>query len=356
MERVVGKSLIISYIWKNLFDNKLINKFLIIVPNLNLITQFKDDMIDYGIDSDFIGEVWSGVKEWDKPIVISTWQSLSNYRDKLQEFDAFMVDECHGIKAAVLLDILKETSNATYRFGCTGTMPNDPLEDLNVRSYLGPIFNEYPAKYLKEQGYLAPCQINQIFLHYKKKFKGDFFEVKDLIFKNQFRMIIIKNLILSVDSNIILLLVNKVEDEGQMFLDYLKSFPEFNDREIIFLSGKTKKDEREHWRQEAIKNDRKIIIISTYPIFQAGVNIPALDNIFFLSPVKSKIRLLQSIGRALRLHDRKEKAIIWDLIDDQNKWFEEHSIIRERYYSIEAFDITTQDFYEKDYENEEFFK
>lgn len=67
-----GKSLIISYIIKNLFDNGLTKKHLIIVPTLGLITQFKDDLIDYGIDKKLIGVANKDHKEFDKTIVVST--------------------------------------------------------------------------------------------------------------------------------------------------------------------------------------------------------------------------------------------------------------------------------------------
>lgn len=231
-----GKSLIISYICDNLFKNNLCKRFLIIVPNLNLITQFKNDMIDYGFDADRIGEVWAGTKEWDKEIVISTWQSLNKYEDKLLLFDSFICDECHSVAGTVLRDMLSKMKNAVYRFGCTGTLSDDDLDDFNCRSYLGPVFKSYSAKYLKEQGYLADCQINQILLHYKKKFKGDYHEVKDEIFRNTFRLDIIRNKLLDVKSNLVLMLVNKVEDEGEFFLNYLKSFKEFDDYEIQFIS------------------------------------------------------------------------------------------------------------------------
>jgi superfamily II DNA or RNA helicase len=135
--------------------------------------------------------------------------------------------------------------NADFRYGCTGTLSDDEIDVMNVRSYIGPVFKEYSTKYLKERGYLVECQINQISLHYEKKFKGDFFEVKDKIFKNEFRMDVIKNCLTRINDNLALMLVNKVEDEGQYFLDYLRKFKEFDDIEIIFLSGRTKKDDRE---------------------------------------------------------------------------------------------------------------
>lgn len=341
-----GKSLILAYIWKNLFENDLIKKQIIIVPNLNLITQFKEDWIDYGINLDFIGEVWSGTKEWNKKIVISTWQSLDNYHEKLELFDSVFVDECHMSKAQVIGELLSKMPNAQYRIGCTGTLPDEMLDELNIRSYLGPIIKEYDTKFLRENGFVAPCTIKKININYLKTYKKDFHASKLEIFQNLFRMNIIKNILISIKENVSLVLVGKVEDEGKFLESYLKKYSEFDDYEIVFLNGKISKANREKWRQKAIKNDSKLILISTYPILQAGVNIPCLTHVIFAAPYKSKIRILQSIGRTLRLHEAKERAYIYDIVDMNNKWFTKHSEIRDLHYDRENFDIEEYNYQE----------
>lgn len=51
-------------------------------------------------------------------------------------------------------------------------------------------------------------------------------------------------------------------------------------------------------------------------MYSTGVNIRNLHNIIFASPSKSKIRVLQSIGRGLRLGADKTSATLYDLADD----------------------------------------
>jgi hypothetical protein len=89
-----GKSLIISYLIKNFPIH--VRKTLIIVPTLQLVDQFKGDMIDYGFNSHDIGSVNSKKKEFDAMIVVSTWQSLKNQMDQLERFEAVIVDEVNG--------------------------------------------------------------------------------------------------------------------------------------------------------------------------------------------------------------------------------------------------------------------
>lgn len=92
-----GKSLVISYIIKTLLNNASktnVKKSIIVVPSTSLIAQFKKDMIDYGISEKHIGKVYADYKEWDKTIVISTWQTLKNNINKLDLYDCIIGDEC----------------------------------------------------------------------------------------------------------------------------------------------------------------------------------------------------------------------------------------------------------------------
>jgi superfamily II DNA or RNA helicase len=56
--------------------------------------------------------------------------------------------------------------------------------------------------------------------------------------------------------------------------------------------------------------------VASFGTFSTGINIRNLHNIIFSSPSKSRIRNLQSIGRGLRLGDKKTKATLYDIADD----------------------------------------
>jgi superfamily II DNA or RNA helicase len=62
------------------------------------------------------------------------------------------------------------------------------------------------------------------------------------------------------------------------------------------------------------------------------------------SPSKSKIKVLQSIGRMLRKHTSKQEAILYDIVDDltyknQNNFTFKHFIDRTKIYEKENFDF-----------------
>ena len=47
-----------------------------------------------------------------------------------------------------------------------------------------------------------------------------------------------------------------------------------------------------------------------------GINIKRLHHVILASSYRSKIKILQSIGRGLRTHETKDKLIVWDMTDD----------------------------------------
>lgn len=339
-----GKSLVIAYIIRHLIQNCIIHKCVIIVPNTGLITQFYQDLIDYGFDNKKLGVAYSKRKQWDKEIVISTWQTLSNNHDKLDEFDLIIADETHGAKAHELKKILEKATHANYRLGFTGTMHDSELNNWNTKSYIGPIIREYPAGLLAEQGYISKCVINMLNIEYNQDvWHGEYNEIRDMVFQNDYRLNLLKQLTKKLDHNV-LLLVDKVEKEGELLEQFLSDGV---NKEVVFLSGRDDVKVREKWRQECTKRDN-VALIATYGIFQSGINIPNLKYIILCSPFKAKIRVLQSIGRALRKHsNKKDGAQIFD-IHDHTKHFEKFGNVRLRYYDSEQFEVQEYIFNEGD--------
>lgn len=322
-----GKSLIISYIINNLPKDR--KKTLIIVPTLQLVDQFKGDMVDYGFDPIEIGSVNSKKKEFGCDVVVSTWQSLKNQMGQLEHFDCVIVDETHTAAAATINEILQRCTNAEFRFGVTGTMPTNRLDALSVKSYLGPVLKTFTGKDLADLGYVSKCTIKQLTLKFNTKYGSDYNEVRDAVFLNPFRLKVIRGLAKKTD-NSMLILVDRIEKEGEILEKYLKE--QLPDKTVIFLSGKDKSEVRDAWRKDM--NDQKdIICIATYPIFQQGVNIPSLREIVLASSTKSFVRVIQSLGRTLRKHVSKELggAILWDLVDDV-KHLKDHGKTRFKHY------------------------
>lgn len=78
-------------------------------------------------------------------------------------------------------------------------------------------------------------------MRYKNSFKGDYREIKDEVFRYEYRLQILKAIVENTRS--VLILVEKVEDEGEFIKEYLSK--ELKDRTVVFLSGKDKDTVRE---------------------------------------------------------------------------------------------------------------
>ena len=65
-----------------------------------------------------------------------------------------------------------------------------------------------------------------------------------------------------------------------------------------------------------VEEGENVIVVASYGVFSTGINIKRLHNIVFGSPYKSQIKVLQSIGRGLRVADDKQQLNVFDIIDD----------------------------------------
>ena len=68
-------------------------------------------------------------------------------------------------------------------------------------------------------------------------------------------------------------------------------------------------------RKEIRESGKTKILIASYGTLSTGVSIRAIFNVIFADSFKSEQVVIQSIGRSLRLHFEKKKAIIFDLVD-----------------------------------------
>ena len=310
-----GKSLII-YMLIKLYSTKHDRKHLIIVPSTSLVAQMKKDFGDYGLDVSTIHQIMSGRdKQTDKPIVISTWQSL--YKMPKSYFDQFgtvVVDECHGVKAKSITNIMTKMTNTPYRFGTTGTLDGTLTNKLVIEGLLGEVRKVTATSDLIEEKVLADFMVKSIILKHQEKVPADlkYQDEIDYLVSSEARNKFIKNLVLSLEGNT-LVLFNYVEKHG---VPLFKSIYEDKQkgRKVYFVYGGTELSKREDVRS-IVESEKNAIIVASSGVYSQGINIKRLHNVVFTHPGKSRVRTLQSIGRALRRVD-DEEAVLYDIVDD----------------------------------------
>ena len=322
-----GKSLIIYLIIRYLYERQNIRKFLIIVPTVSLVSQLYSDFSDYGFDSNtYVHRIFSGQdKETDKPIVISTWQSLFKLPKKyFESFETVVGDEAHLYKAKSLTDIMTNLINAKYRIGTTGTLDGTKTNKLVLEGLFGSVNKVTTTKKLMDQKHIADFSIKCLVLKHNdnicqaaKNFTYPQ-EIEYLVL-NEDRNKFITNLALSLEGNT-LLLYQYVDKHGKILYDMISKRINDNrslsdDRKVFFISGDVDAEIREETRK-IVENEQRSIIVASFGTFSTGTNIRNLHNIIFASPSKSRIRNLQSIGRGLRKSETKSNAVLFDIADD----------------------------------------
>lgn len=84
-----------------------------------------------------------------------------------------------------------------------------------------------------------------------------------------------------------------------------------------FLSSKSNKKTREKVFNEFKYGDLQVLV--NVNLFTEGVDVPTVDCCYLFRPTRSLPVYFQQIGRALRLADGKEKAIIYDYVNNRGR-------------------------------------
>ena len=340
-----GKSFIIYNLMRWYLDNHD-KQVLLIVPTTSLVEQMYKDFEDYGYDvQNNVHRIYSGKdKSTDKPIIISTWQSIYRFsKDWFDTMGCVFGDEVHLFKAKSLSGIMNKCVNAEYRYGTTGTLDGTETNKLVLEGLFGPVNTVTSTAKLQKDKRLAELDITILLLRYHNdichKYKeATYQEELDYIVTNEKRNKLISNLALDQKGNS-LVLFQFVEKHGKPLFDMIKD--KAGDRPVYYVSGEVEAKDREQIRG-IVEGQKNAIIVASLGTFSTGINIRNLHNIVFASPSKSQVKVLQSIGRGLRKSDNGSVTKLYDIADDlhtkgHKNFTLRHSAERIKIYTKEQF-------------------
>jgi hypothetical protein len=347
-----GKSLIIYSLCR--YYQQVIaptRKILIVVPTISLVAQMYGDFRDYSSEVKWDADanchriVGGEAKLTDKQIVISTWQSI--YKMPRAWFDNFEVvigDEAHLFKAQSLNGIMNKLVDCPYRIALTGTLDGSKIHKLAIEGLFGPVHKVISTKELMDRNLLTNLRIECIMLRYPPEVRKS---VCGLDYQHEIEWLVgcekrnefIAYLAKATRGNT-LVLFNFVEKHGKPLHDLIAKVCG-DERKVYFVAGETELEEREGIRA-IVEKEENAIIVASYGTFSTGINIKSLRNVVFASPSKSRIRVLQSIGRQLRKSQGKHIAKLYDLADDLHdgenlNYTLKHFLKRVRIYEAEEF-------------------
>ena len=310
-----GKSLVIYSLVR--YYQLAGHKILILVPTTSLVEQMYSDFQDYGWSpGTYCQKIYQGHdRKITKDVVISTWQSIYKMPKKyFENFGCVIGDEAHLFKAKSLTGIMTKLHQCKYRFGLTGTLDGTQTHQLVLEGLFGGVEKVVSTKELMDKKTLANLRIKCILLkHPNIRERMTYAEELTYITGNDKRNDFIANLLVHLTGNS-LCLFQLVEKHGKILYDKVKEKVNVGSS-IFFVYGATDTKEREEIRA-IVDREQSSITIASYGTFSTGINIRNINNIVLASPSKSKIRILQSIGRGLRTSSTKNSILVYDIADD----------------------------------------
>lgn len=363
-----GKSLMIYIALRiyQLIEDYQDKKIYITVPSVNLVNQMYADFETYSK-----GTSWSVSKHCqkvtakhpkiiDKNVVITTWQSQKNLPyEENENVCVIFIDECHGAKANELTSILERLTTCKHKHGLTGTLDDVECNQLVIQGLLGPAKRIVTSKEIIDANRATNVKVNMILLNHSKQttneflqFRKDFagtgknFDPKKLYeaevqFLNGYepRLNLLLEMIDSLEGNT-LVMFDRVEKYGEILYE---RFKKIRPNSTFMIVGKVDGDKREEIRLD-IENYDDASIWASFGTMSTGVSINKLHNCVLISSSKSKIRILQTIGRMMRLHSTKMNSYIYDIVDNlqldhKENYAMQHAQKRIEYYTNESFDL-----------------
>ena len=324
-----GKSASMYGLIKNIWHNQgFKSKVLITVPRTQLVHQLASDFINYGCAPEEITKFTSN-SDYDlsRNIIISNMQFLNSRIDELNTNDIkiLIIDEVHsqGVRNEGFKLHKKITTNVKYGF--SGTIPTTELEKYwNIVGLCGMILSEKKSAELQDEGYIAKSKFISIkfqhtvsqpqpaeiiedkFLYAKALYPLELNYIENCEYTNTF----ICKLLFNLKNNSIILF-DHIE-HGHALHTIMNKLNENGSKEVFYIDGSIDVGYREYIRGKLEEINNGILLANT-ACFSVGINIKNIHNIgFAFSSGKSATKIMQSIGRGLRIHENKENLLLID--------------------------------------------
>ncbi|AIX13105.1 DNA helicase [Erwinia phage vB_EamM-Bue1] len=326
-------------------------KTLIVVPSVHLVTQLKANFEEYSQINKFNSDAevhmvfGDADKFTNKNIVISTWQGIQNMpKEFFHQFGDVVVDEVHTSKADKLSYILNNCIYCDHRVGLTGTLGNNPTDIMRVKSHFGRVHEIISARELIEKGYAADIEVEMVQLVYpipeRGLLTGDYSDEIEFLISHKARNEVILTMAKYLKGNTAIMFA-RIDAHMMVIYEELIKYKQ----NVFVINGEVPAKVRAEI-QAAMERGDDITLLASYGTMQQGVSINKLHNLVLAHPSKSFVRVLQTLGRLMRLHSTKvgTPSKIWDVVDDLRKpdyWNHSlrHSLERYRFYTEERHPI-----------------
>lgn len=331
---------------------------LVVTKRTNLVTQMIKDFEEYSPDEVACVAVKGGKgKEAEADYHVATWQSIAKMPSSwFDKFGCVCVDEAHTADAKSMTGIMEKCRGVKYRFGFTGTLKETKVSETVLVGLFGPKVTVTTTAERMSAGDVSGLKIQAVELDWPmairkslvdvgygktgRKRDATYAEEMNVIVSSKERLRVVADYVKTLKGNT-LVLFNRNEKFGVPLFEKIR---ESNPGKTYLVFGETDDEDREEARRVLEEGD-DVVVVASLGVFSEGMSVNKIHHVVLAYPVKSRVRLLQSIGRGIRKHSEKEYCTFHDFADDmrtskRTNYAWKHYANRIEVYETEGFDYS----------------
>lgn len=335
-----GKTEIAIGIIEKYLDEQKEGKVLFLVPRITLVEQTVERMRNYGVE---VGSYYSLEKELDFPVIVSTYQSISQALHIIDEFDFLIFDEVHlaSDHADKFSQVIKVASDQSLHILClTATLDKFNYEKYGTILEACPVLGEIDLNEAINKDYLSKVEVEDHSVHLSPESQRIYNQYSDNI-RNLSDILGTSN-----PREIQMMLRRGVREAGAWFKNVQgrKLIMEYNEEKVNkvhelinsfngeqtivfceriqtlellkqkmgdcfeFITAKTGKKKR----KEILENFGKTFnVIGTVHTLDLGYDVPNIRHGIIIASNKNETTIVQRIGRVVRKAEGKPLSKIY---------------------------------------------
>lgn len=268
-------------------------------------------------------ERWLRISQRDPERIVLRRNELIRF---LQSVGMLFLDEAHRGSGSQFQAAVKACPNAYFRIGLTATpfMKSD-LEDMKLAAVTGEVIHEIHIQDLVDRGLLAQPVVKFIKVAkpvISKSTKYPAAYKKGIVLNTERnKQVCYETIKLARAGRKVLVLVKTIE-HGNALYRVLSGFVK-----CAWIHGAKDTKTRQEAFEAIEHGDLQVLIAST--IMDEGVDLPSISAVVLAGGGDSAIKLMQRIGRGMRLtNGGPAEALIVDFIDLTSPYLAKHSLSR----------------------------
>jgi len=326
-----GKSIIAILASLQMLKNKPNSKIIYAVNSTTLLKQFqnfaKKEDLPFLLVSGELDELQKGQKSDFIALSVSYYysQKKKGQNQKLKELinnaDLIILDEAHHVPAIMAKSLLLDAPNS-LRLGLSATPLREDGRELEIMGLLGKISYSIDYVELVKNRYLMPIEYIQFTPKISEKIRNKLKTIEQTYSDQPFAKLysaVLRTFEQSPYTN--QQIVQKIKELNKFpalvivrRINIARKLSELLNENGIksdWVSSKTPLEER-MTKIENLKNGKLKVLVST-SLADEGLDIPQLSLVVLMSQGKSRIKLIQRIGRVMRPSAGKSKGYVLDI-------------------------------------------